>query len=116
MPQTHGLAHGQKVNIGSVTQLVLEGAPTSDIRDFIEFTTRVGLPNTLTEVGLRADDHDSLKKVADAATVAGETIHSMPFEVTSEDVASALATIERYAVNVREQAHLPAPVPYVAHH
>ena len=26
---THGLAHGQKVNIGSVTQLVLEGAPTS---------------------------------------------------------------------------------------
>ena len=40
----------------------------------------------------------------------------MPFEVSSEDVASALATIERYAVNVREQAHLPAPVPYVAHH
>jgi len=116
VPQTHGLAHGQKVNIGSVTQLVLEGAPTSDIRDFIEFTTRVGLPNTLTEVGLRADDHDSLKKVADAATVAGETIHSMPFEVNSEDVASALATIERYAVNVREQAHLPAPVPYLAHH
>ena len=116
VPQTHGLAHGQKVNIGSVTQLVLEGAPTSDIRDFIEFTTRVGLPNTLTEVGLRADDHDSLKKVADAATVAGETIHSMPFEVNSEDVASGLATIERYAVNVREQAHLPAPVPYLAHH
>ena len=116
VPQTHGLAHGQKVNIGSVTQLVLEGAPTSDIRDFIEFTTRVGLPNTLTEVGLRADDRESLKKVADAATVAGETIHSMPFEVSSEDVASALATIERYAVNVREQAHLPAPVPYVAHH
>ena len=51
---THGLAHGQKVNIGSVTQLVLEGAPTSDIRDFIEFTTRVGLPTTLTEVGLSA--------------------------------------------------------------
>ena len=41
---THGLMHGQKVNIGSVTQLVLEGASTSDIRDFIEFTTRVGLP------------------------------------------------------------------------
>ena len=50
---THGLAHGQKVNIGSVTQLVLEGAPTREIRDFIEFTTRVGLPTTLTEVGLQ---------------------------------------------------------------
>lgn len=116
VPMTHGLMHGQKVNIGSVTQLVLEGAPTSDIRDFIEFTTRVGLPNTLTEVGLRADDADSLKKVADAATVEGETIHSMPFDVQSEDVASALVSIERFAVQVREDAKLPAPVPYTPHH
>ena len=116
VPMTHGLMHGQKVNIGSVTQLVLEGAPTSDIRDFIEFTTRVGLPNTLTEVGLRADDADSLKKVADAATVEGETIHSMPFDVQSQDVASALVSIERFAVQVREDAKLPAPVPYTPHH
>ncbi len=112
---THGLAHGQKVNIGSVTQLVLEGAPTSDIREFIEFTTRVGLPTTLTEVGLKADDLDSLQKVADAATVEGETIHSMPFAVSSEDVTSALVSIERFAVQVRDEAKLPAPVPYVAH-
>ena len=116
VPMTHGLAHGQKVNIGSVTQLVLEGAPTGDIRDFIEFTTRVGLPTTLTEVGLRPDDSDSLKKVADAATAEGETIHSMPFEVHSEDVASALVSIERFAVQVREEAKLPAPVAYTPHH
>ncbi|MBU4215687.1 MAG: glycerol dehydrogenase [Actinobacteria bacterium] len=116
VPGTHGLAHGQKVNIGSITQLVLEGAPTSDIRDFIEFTTRVGLPTTLTEVGLRADDADSLRTVADAATVPGETIHSMPFEVASEDVAAALASIERFAVNVRAEAKLPAPVPYTGRH
>ncbi len=116
VPMTHGLMHGQKVNIGSVTQLVLEGAPTSDIRDFIEFTTRVGLPNTLTEVGLRPDDSDSLKKVADAATVEGETIHSMPFDVQSQDVASALVSIERFAVQVREDAKLPAPIPYTPHH
>lgn len=113
---THGLAHGQKVNIGSITQLVLEGAPTSDIRDFIEFTTRVGLPTTLTEVGLRSDDAESLMKVADAATVPGETIHAMPFEVDSADVAAALASIERFAVNVRTDAKLPAPVPYTSHH
>ena len=112
---THGLAHGQKVNIGSITQLVLEGAPTSDIREFIEFTTRVGLPTTLTKIGLRADDTESLGKIADAATVEGETIHSMPFEVHSDDVASALASIERLAVRIRTEAHLPAPMPYVAH-
>src|ERR1700712_3499714 len=60
---THGLAHGQKGNIGPVTQLLLEGAPSSEIRDFVEFTTKVGLPTTLTEVGLRADDLDSLTTV-----------------------------------------------------
>jgi glycerol dehydrogenase len=66
-PQTHGLTHGQKVNIGSLTQLVLEGAPSAEIRDFVEFTTRVGLPTTLTEVGLRTDDVEDLTRVAQAA-------------------------------------------------
>ena len=113
---THGLAHGQKVNIGSVTQLVLEGAPSSEIREFVEFTTRVGLPTTLTEVGLRADDLDALTTVADAATVEGETIHAMPFEVRSADVVSALASIERFATRVRREAGLPEPEPYTAQH
>ncbi|WP_267470024.1 glycerol dehydrogenase [Streptomyces sp. VN1] len=115
VPHTHGLAHGQKVNIGSLTQLVLEGAPSGDIRDFITFTTRVGLPTTLTEVGLSADDEAALKKVADAATAEGETIHSMPFDVRSEDVVSALKSIERLAVRIRSEASLPTPVPHRAH-
>ncbi|MYX54401.1 iron-containing alcohol dehydrogenase, partial [Streptomyces sp. SID8382] len=115
VPQTHGLAHGQKVNIGSLTQLVLEGAPTSDIREFVEFTTRVGLPTTLTEVGLNVDDDAELRTVAEAATAEGETIHSMPFEVHSEDVVSALKSIERFARRVREDTGLPAPVRHEAH-
>ncbi|MDY7541248.1 MULTISPECIES: glycerol dehydrogenase [unclassified Cryobacterium] len=112
--QTHGLAHGQKVNIGSVTQLVLEGAPTQEIRDFIEFTTRVGLPNTLTEVGLSVEDEDDLRRVAEAATVPGETIHNMPFPITPDELVSALKSIERFSRTVRSEAHLPAPVQYVA--
>jgi glycerol dehydrogenase len=115
-PQTHGLAHGQKVNIGSLTQLVLEGAPTSDIRDFIEFTTRVGLPTTLTEVGLSVDDTHELKLVADAATVPGETIHAMPFDVRAGDVVSALVSLERFARRVRSEAGLAAPQPYKSRH
>ena len=115
VPETHGLAHGEKVNIGSIAQLMLEGAPTSDIRDFIEFTTRIGLPTTLTEIGLRSDDRDSLKRVSDAATVPSETIHSMPFDVNSGDVLSALISLERFAVRVRTDAKLPEPKFYVAH-
>ncbi len=115
-PQTHGLAHGQKVNIGSLTQLVLEGAPTSEIRDFVEFTTRVGLPTTLTEVGLTPEDTEELELVAAAATVPGETIHAMPFEVRAADLVSALASIERSSRRIREEAGLPGPTPYKAPH
>ncbi|RRO14919.1 glycerol dehydrogenase [Saccharopolyspora rhizosphaerae] len=113
---THGLAHGQKVNLGSVAQLVLEGAPPAELREFVEFTTEVGLPTTLVEVGIKPDDAESVRAVATAAAAEGETIHSMPFEVTAEDVAAALASIDRHATKIRERAHLPAPTPYTAKH
>lgn len=113
-PQTHGLTHGQKVNIGSLTQLVLEGAPTQEIRDFVEFTTRVGLPTTLTEVGLSTDDVDDLTRVAQAATAEGETIHAMPFTVRVPDLVDALRSIEGFARQVRADAGLPEPVPHRA--
>lgn len=112
VPQTFGLVHGQKVNLGSLTQLVLEGAPTGDIRDFIEFTTRVGLPTTLTEVGLNVDDSDAIATVAAAATAPTETIHSMPFKVSARDVASALKSIERLSRRVRCSAGLSEPQPF----
>jgi len=112
--QTHGLTHGQKVNIGSITQLILEGAPTDEIEDFIIFTTRVGLPTTLTEIGLSVDDDTELRAIAEAATVEGETIHNMPFAVRAEDVVAALKSLERFSVRVREEAGLPAPELYVA--
>lgn len=114
--QTHGLAHGEKVNIGSLTQLVLEGAPSGEIRDFVEFTTRVGLPNTLTEVGLKVDDDEDLRRVAEAATVPGETIHNMPFDVPVGDLTSALKSIERLSRGIRERAGLAEPQPYHAKH
>lgn len=113
---THGLAHGQKVNLGSVTQLVLEGAPPDETREFIEFTSRLGLPTTLLEVGLTRDDTDALRVVADAATAEGETIHAMPFAVDADDVISALASLDRLATRVREAAKLPEPTRYVASH
>ena len=115
-PQTHGLTHGQKVNIGSIAQLVLEGAPTEEIDDFIDFTTRVGLPNSLTEIGLSAENLDELKAVAEAATVESETIHNLPFTVTPQQVVDALLTVEVVSRRVRLERGLPEPELYVAGH
>ncbi|MBF4584391.1 glycerol dehydrogenase [Curtobacterium sp. VKM Ac-2865] len=115
-PQAHGLAHGQKVNIGTLAQLVMEGAPAAEIADFVVFTTRVGLPNTLTEIGLTVEDTDVLRAVADAATVESETIHNMPFPVTPELVVDALIAIEGLSRSIRAAHGLPEPERYVAKH
>ena len=72
------------MNVGSVTQLALEGAPLAAIRALVEFTTRVGLPNTLTEVGIDVDDLESLTIVVGSATATGDAVYNMPFEVTTE--------------------------------
>jgi glycerol dehydrogenase len=115
-PQTHGLAHGQKVNVGTITQLVMEGAPAEEIEDFVVFTTKVGLPNTLTEIGLTVNDETELRAVAEAATVEGETIHNMPFPVTPELVVDALKAIEGLSRSIRAEHGLPEPVLYHAKH
>ncbi|SOC88976.1 glycerol 2-dehydrogenase (NAD+) [Curtobacterium sp. 314Chir4.1] len=114
-PQAHGLAHGQKVNVGTIAQLVLEGAPAEEIEDFVVFTTKVGLPNTLTEIGLTVDDRDVLLAVAEAATAEGETIHNMPFPVTPELVVDALVAIEGISRSIRAEHGLPEPVLYRHH-
>lgn len=114
-PQTHGLTHGQKVNIGSITQLILEGAPVTEIEDFIVFSTRVGLPNTLTEVGLSPEHTTELRAVAKAATAEGETIHAMPFPVNAQMVYDALVSIEAISRRVRAESGLPEPVARATH-
>lgn len=114
--QTHGLSHGQKVNIGTCAQLIMEGADAQELEDFIEFTTKVGLPNTLTEVGLTPDDTAELEAVAKAATAEEETIHNMPFPVTPEMVVESLIALERISRRVREERGLPEPVKYEAKH
>lgn len=106
---THGLAHGQKVNIGSIAQLVLEGRPTAEIDAFIEFTTRVGLPTTLTEAGLGDAGDEVLRTVAEAATAPAETIHNLPFPVTVEQVVDALRAVEVLGRAARARAGLPEP-------
>ncbi len=113
-PQTHGLSHGQKVNLGTMTQLVLEGAPTEEIEAFVEFTTTVGLPNSLSEIGLTPQDETELRAVAEGATVADETIHNMPFPVTADRLLDALKAVEGISRAVRAAKGLPAPVLYVA--
>lgn len=115
-PQANGLSHGQKVNFGTMTQLVLEGAPTQEIEAFVEFTTKVGLPNSLSEIGLTPQNEIELRAVAEGATVEDETIHNMPFPVTADQLLDAMKAVEGIARAIRAAKGLPTPVLYVAQH
>ena len=98
---THEAIHGEKVNIGTVSQLVLEGRDDAFVEEIIEFSLDVGLPVTLAEIGLDDPTHDQLDVVAEAACAEGETIHNEPFAVEPAMVRDALLTADRLGERAR---------------
>jgi glycerol dehydrogenase len=90
VPETHAYFHGEKVAFGLLVQLVLEGAPRSIFDEVLSFSSQVGLPITLADIGLPELARNRLAPIADRATLPGETIHNEPFDVTAEMVADAV--------------------------
>lgn len=93
-PPTHPYYHGEKVAYGLMTQLVLEGKPRSVIDPVLAFSTSVGLPITLAEIGLTDLPRPMLEQIATRATAEGETIHNEPFTVTADMVADAILSAD----------------------
>jgi glycerol dehydrogenase len=89
-PDTHAYFHGEKVAFGLLVQLVLEGTPRTTLDEVLGFSSQVGLPITLADIGLGEVSRDRLDPIARRATAPGETIHNEPFAVTPDLVADAL--------------------------
>jgi glycerol dehydrogenase len=89
-PGTHHYLHGEKVAFGLLVQLVLEGASRATVEQVLGFSTEVGLPIILAEVGLPEPPGDLLGQIARRATAPGETIHNEPFEVTPDMATDAI--------------------------
>ncbi len=87
---THPYLHGEKVAFGTLVQLVLEGKPRELVHDVLEFSSEVGLPITLEEVGLHKPYPEQLEEIARRAVAEGETIHNEPFAVTADMVVDAI--------------------------
>lgn len=90
VPETRPYLYGEKVAFGVLVQLVLDGQPHSIIEEVLRFSTFVGLPVILAEIGLQQMMPDMLERVAIRSTVKGETINIEPFGVTPEMVADAI--------------------------
>jgi glycerol dehydrogenase len=87
---SHAKYHGQKVAFGVLTQLVMEGRPSRDLNEVLNFCLSVGLPVCLADIGVSNPTREEIRKVAEATTAAGETIHSTWFPVTADMVESAI--------------------------
>ncbi|MDO5624522.1 MAG: glycerol dehydrogenase [Pseudomonadota bacterium] len=101
VPDLHGAQHGEKVAFGTVTQLVLEGAPRAEIEQVIGIIRSVELPLTLADLGLKTFDEAEWCRAAELACAEGETIHNEPFKVTPDMVYDAIVTTDRMLQNYK---------------
>ena len=55
--------HGEKVAFGIICQLLAEHAPMQEVEEVVKFNISVGLPVTLEDMGIEADE-DNFRKIA----------------------------------------------------
>ncbi|EPQ61039.1 glycerol dehydrogenase [Gloeophyllum trabeum ATCC 11539] len=89
LPELHHLMHGEKVNFGTVCQLLLSNTPAETLDRYLKLMVSVGLPVTFEQLGLKEVRDEDLRKVARLACSPGETIWNLDV-VINEDVAYGL--------------------------
>ena len=94
VPETHAHLHGEKVAFGALTQLILEGKSRPEVEELLTFSSEVGLPVSLAEVGLGNCSRETIDVIARRTVSPEETIHNQPFEVDSAMVADAIRTAD----------------------
>lgn len=92
---SHKYMHGEKVAFGTIIQLVLENAPTEELHEVLDFCLAVGLPVCLEDIGVDTITDEELMQVAEKSCIPEESVHSMPFPITVDDVAAAIITADK---------------------
>ena len=90
LEKSHGKLHGEKVAFGVLTQLVMEGRPTEEVYEVLDFCLSIGLPVCFEDLGIIDPTKEEIRAVAEATTAEGETIHATWFEVTADKVEAAI--------------------------
>ncbi len=91
---THDYYHGEKVAIGVLAGLFLTDRRSELIDDVYDFCESIGLPTSLSDIGIGGASDEDLRLVAEAACAKGETIHHEPFPVSPDAVVAALKTAD----------------------
>ena len=107
LEQTHAFYHGEKVAFGVLTGLQLADASPAESDIVFSFCEKVGLPTTLSDLGLANCDRARLLKVAEKACAPGECIHHEAGAITPEKVLHAIIAADAIGQS-RKQPHRTA--------
>lgn len=98
LEESHSLLHGMKVAYGIFVQLMLEERQ-DEIEALRSFYEKLGLPQSLSDMGMAHITDAQLRAVAEKSVVQSESIHLMPIgTITAERVAEAMTKLEKISV------------------
>jgi glycerol dehydrogenase len=98
LPSSHETLHGEKVAFGVICQLVMENRPTKELHRVIDFCFSIGLPITLKELQVEANQ-ENIRTIAEASMAFNWL--SEPFPVTSDMVYDAILTTDQYVRHLK---------------
>ncbi len=94
----HDVLHGEKVAYGILVQLRLEEMVAGNQlaltarQQLLKFYTEIGLPKTLSDLGLNQITLAELQKVAEITCQPNSDIHRLPFAVSPEPLMAAMVS------------------------
>ncbi|MBM7689861.1 glycerol dehydrogenase [Enterococcus ureilyticus] len=91
----HGATHGEKVAFSTICQLILENAPKAELYEVLDFALSIGLPVCLADLGVKEISDAELTEVAEKSCIPEESIHSMPFPITVDQVKAAIIVADK---------------------
>eukprot|EP01083_Nonionella_stella_P071537 192183_1 len=98
-PNHNSYTHGEKVAFGLLTQLILEGKPKEEIDEVVQFCLDVGLPVTLDDVGVNADNEMAIYEIATRSLAPGESSHKGVIHITIDMMIHAILAADRYGMS-----------------
>ena len=92
--------HGEIVGVGILIQLKLENIKNGNkladqsTKQLVQFMKKIGLPTTISELGLDVFDNDNLQRIADFTCRKESEIHFLPFSINPDDIVNAISSFE----------------------
>lgn len=90
LEETRRFLHGEIVAFGVIVHLMLEDAPDAELKEVTAYCRSLGLPVSLTDLGLQNVEEERLMAAARAACDQTGPMGNMPVPVTPEQVYAAM--------------------------